>query len=67
MNTEAQNCLITSRDVRHMIGNVSDMTLWRWMNDKGYESLAFPKPVKINTRNYWDINTMREWIASQAV
>ena len=67
MNTEMQSRLIKQSDVKHMIGDVSDMTIWRWLNEEGYESLCFPKPIKIKTRNYWNINSVQKWIAGQTV
>ena len=65
MNTETQSRLIKQSDVRHMIGDVSDTTIWRWLNEEGYESLGFPKPIKIKTRNYWNVNSVQKWIAGQ--
>ena len=67
MNTEMQSRLIKQSDVKHMIGDVSDMTIWRWLNEEGYESLGFQKPIKIKTRNYWNINSVQKWIAGQTV
>lgn len=40
--------LITSAELRRRNGNVSLMTLWRWVQ-KG----ILPAPLKINGRNYW--------------
>jgi len=65
MNTEIQSRLIKQSDVKHMIGDVSNMTIWRWVNLEGYESLGFPKPIKIKTRNYWNINSVQKGIAGQ--
>jgi len=67
MTTEIQSRLIKQSDVKHMIGDVSDMTIWRWLNEEGYESLFFPKPIKIKTRNYWNVNSVQKWIAGQTV
>jgi len=31
-------------------------------NEEKYEPLAFPKPFKINDRNYWRLGDVRHWI-----
>jgi len=67
MRTEKRGRIIKQSDVRHMIGDVTNMTIWRWVNKDDYKSLDFPKPIKIKTRNYWNINAIQEWIATQAV
>lgn len=43
--------LLPAKDVRAMFGGVSQMTLWRWLQD---ESLGFPRPTLIRSRRYWD-------------
>jgi len=43
--------LLTSKDVRAIYGGVTQMTLWRWLND---QSLGFPRPIYINRRRYFD-------------
>lgn len=45
---ETQGRLLAARAVRERLGDVSDMTLWRWQRDG-----ILPQPVKINGRNYW--------------
>jgi predicted DNA-binding transcriptional regulator AlpA len=52
--------LLTSTQVCARFGGVTTMSLWRWMND---EKTAFPKPVKINNRNYWRLGDLRIWQA----
>lgn len=42
--------LLTAREVRETLGGVTDMSLWRWLND---DRLDFPKPVVIRRRRYW--------------
>jgi predicted DNA-binding transcriptional regulator AlpA len=39
--------LINRKELRQRVP-VSDMSIWRWM-----KAGIFPKPVKINRRNYW--------------
>lgn len=41
---------INAARVCAICGGVSDMTLWRWLNDP---ALNFPKPVYICRRRYW--------------
>lgn len=43
--------LLPARAVREMFGDVSQMTLWRWLND---DSLGFPRPVYIRGRRFFD-------------
>ena len=41
---------LTAKQVRHRYGNVSDMTLWRWIRDP---KLDFPKPFYIGKHRFW--------------
>ncbi len=50
--------------VRQMCGGVSDMTLWRWLNDP---RLAFPQPIRIAKRRYWREADVIAWLDAQAV
>jgi predicted DNA-binding transcriptional regulator AlpA len=61
----SDECLITSRQLRELLGNCSEMHIWRLLNDKKYQALAFPKPIKINDRNYWRLGAVRQWIRDQ--
>ena len=54
---------IQAASVRELCGEVSDMTLWRWINDPG---LAFPKPIYIARRRYWREADVIAWLESQA-
>jgi predicted DNA-binding transcriptional regulator AlpA len=55
--------LLHSAGVRTRYGGVSDMSLWRWLNDK---ELNFPKPLVINKRRYWRIVDLVAWERAQA-
>ena len=55
-------CLIKSNQLRHLLGDCSDMHVWRLLNEEKYQPLAFPKPIKINDRNYWRLGAVRQWI-----
>jgi predicted DNA-binding transcriptional regulator AlpA len=61
----SDECLITSKPVRHLVGNCSEMHIWRLLNEEKYQALAFPKPIKINDRNYWRLAAVRQWIRDQ--
>jgi predicted DNA-binding transcriptional regulator AlpA len=45
---ELEDDLVPAREVRRQLGDVSDMTLWRWTKQK-----ILPPPVRINGRKYW--------------
>ena len=57
----SDECLITSKQLKKLNGNCSDMHIWRLLNDEKYQALAFPKPIKINDRNYWRLGAVRQW------
>jgi predicted DNA-binding transcriptional regulator AlpA len=59
--------LITGRQLREFLGHCSEMHIWRLLNKKEYQTLAFPKPIKINDRNYWRLGTVRQWIRDREV
>ena len=54
---------IPSRDVRNICGGVSDMTIWRWLNDP---ALNFPQPIYIARRRYWKEADIVAWLDAQA-
>jgi predicted DNA-binding transcriptional regulator AlpA len=54
-----ENKLIPAAAVRDTLGGVSDMTLWRWLND---DALNFPKPIKIQKRRYWRESEIAAWL-----
>jgi predicted DNA-binding transcriptional regulator AlpA len=58
----SDECLISSKMVRELVGNCSEMHIWRLLNDKKNKALAFPKPININKRNYWRLGVVRQWI-----
>ena len=39
---------LTAKNVRARFAGISEMTLWRWLNESD-----FPKPVMINHRRYF--------------
>lgn len=56
------NRRIPAAMVREICGGVSDMTLWRWLNDP---TLNFPRPIYIGNRRYWREADILEWLDSQ--
>jgi predicted DNA-binding transcriptional regulator AlpA len=57
--------LISGRQLRDLLGGCSEMHIWRLLNKRELQPLAFPKPFKINGRNYWRLGTIRRWIDDQ--
>ncbi|MBU3259310.1 AlpA family phage regulatory protein [Roseovarius sp. PS-C2] len=53
---------IPAAAVREICGDISDMTLWRWLDN---EALKFPKPIYIGNRRYWREADVIEWLDSQ--
>lgn len=56
------NKLITAASARELLGGISAMTEWRYLQD---DALDFPRPVKIRNRNFYRETAMREWINSR--
>jgi predicted DNA-binding transcriptional regulator AlpA len=63
----SDECLISGRQLRQLLGDCSEMHIWRLLNKEKLEPLAFPKPIKINGRNYWRLGAIRGWIEDQEV
>jgi predicted DNA-binding transcriptional regulator AlpA len=53
---------LPARAVRARYG-VSAMTIHRWLHNP---AVAFPKPLKINSRNYWRMADLEAWEGRQA-
>lgn len=62
VHTESPEDLITATRVRRRFGNISDMTLWRWLGDT---RIAFPRPLYIGQRRYWRLSDLAAWEAKQ--
>ncbi len=54
--------LLTSTQVREKLGNVSDMTLWRWLH---HPTMNFPQPIYIGRRRYWREDELVAWLSDQ--
>ncbi|RWD10659.1 MAG: transcriptional regulator [Mesorhizobium sp.] len=65
--------LISASAVRAACGNITDMTLWRWLNGScdprtGKVTppvVGFPRPRKINNRRYWIRAEIERFMASR--
>jgi predicted DNA-binding transcriptional regulator AlpA len=55
--------LRTARKVRSQLGDISDVSLWRWIRNP---TLKFPKPTKISGRLYFRADEIDAWIEAQA-
>lgn len=51
---------IQAAAVRSICGDVSDMTLWRWLRARN-----FPQPAYIGTRRFWRESDVIEWLDAQ--
>ena len=49
---------ITQPDAAKLLGNISQMTLWRWRNNP---ALNFPRSVEINGRHYYVRAEILKW------
>lgn len=53
---------ISAGTVQQMCGDISAMTLHRWLNKP---ELNFPRPIYIGRRRYWREADVIEWLDSQ--
>jgi hypothetical protein len=60
---DAGTVYLNAPQVRSRYGNISDMTLWRWLHD---EKLNFPDPHRINRRRFWKIAELTAWERTMA-
>jgi predicted DNA-binding transcriptional regulator AlpA len=58
--------LITTKQLRVILGDCSEMHVWRLLNDQKYRALKFPRPIPINRRNYFRLQEVRRWIGERA-
>lgn len=64
MTGSIDNVYLTGPQVRARYGNVSDMTLWRWLRDP---AMGFPKPTYINKRRYWRLSELEGFERSRVL
>ena len=48
--------------LRALCGDVSDMTIWRWLNNP---AMNFPQPIYIGRRRYWKEADILDWLEGQ--
>lgn len=53
---------LRASQVRERYGHISDMTLWRWVNDP---RLRFPKPTYVNRNRLWAEDQLDEFDAQR--
>jgi predicted DNA-binding transcriptional regulator AlpA len=53
---------ISAKQVREMLGGISDMSLWRYLNAPDCADMNFPKPVYIKKRRYWSSEELSLWL-----
>lgn len=58
----SENRYVTAAQVRELCGGVSDMSLWRWLQNK---ELGFPRPRYIGRRRYWREADVIDWLNAQ--
>jgi predicted DNA-binding transcriptional regulator AlpA len=49
---------VTQPEAARLLGNVSQMTLWRWRNNP---ALKFPRSIEINGRHYYVRAEILSW------
>lgn len=54
--------LIPRKIVKQRLGGVSDMTIWRWEQDR---TSRFPLPVMVNGRAYYHEEEVAAWVLSR--
>jgi predicted DNA-binding transcriptional regulator AlpA len=55
---------IQAATVRQMCGGISDMSLWRWLDNP---ELNFPRPIYIGRRRYWKEAEIVAWLEAREV
>lgn len=60
-STETEKYL-PARQVRHRLGGISNMTLYRWLENEG---LGFPVPVYFGRNRFWRLSDLQDWEARQ--
>lgn len=62
----SDDCLVSAKQVREILGGISETQIWRLLKDPTYSGLEFPRAIKIGQRNFWKISEIREFIGRQA-
>ena len=56
--SETDDVMLTAKQVQARYGNISAMTLSRWVKD---DRLQFPRPLYIHSRRYWNLGELIAW------
>ena len=59
-----QSKYLTANQVRARFGGISDMSLWRWLNN---EQLGFPRPLVINRRRFFRLDQIEAFEQRAAI
>jgi predicted DNA-binding transcriptional regulator AlpA len=62
-HAENNTKLMSAKEVREVFGGISDMSLWRWLNDK---EMGFPAPIYIAKRRFFREAEIMAFIEKQA-
>ena len=63
VDAKSSDRLLQAEEVREKLGNISDMTLWRWLDDP---DMGFPKPIYLRRRRFWRQSVLLAWIDERA-
>jgi predicted DNA-binding transcriptional regulator AlpA len=55
---------IQAASVRQLCGGISDMSLWRWLDNP---ELNFPRPIYIGRRRFWREAEIFAWLEAREV
>ena len=59
----ADEIYLTSAKVMRRYGDITDMTLWRWLQDP---KMRFPQPVYLGRLRYWKLRDLQKWERARA-
>ncbi|WP_417264553.1 helix-turn-helix transcriptional regulator [Celeribacter sp.] len=62
-HAENKTKLMSAKEVRAIFGGISDMSLWRWLQD---EQMGFPAPIYIAKRRFFREVEIMAFIEKQA-
>ena len=63
MQIASDERFLGAREVRRRYGDISDMSLHRWLRR---QELEFPKPIYIEGRRYWSLSRLEQWERARA-
>ena len=63
-SNDSGDVLISAKECRRRMGNISAMTIWRWAHNP---EMGFPLPKIINRRRYWLLGDIQEWVKGRSL